>query len=327
MPNPTHTPACLARMEARCQLNLISAPALVSDKVAYALLISERALALPCDCQRLADAEAVYEKLHKEVDDAEKDFLKALKELSGSKRDLRKEISSTFMKKDSQFPQALVRIKEEMRGLKQAPFADIKYDQIFDDRILEFLSTQDFKIAIRDYIKKYNELLQASTYFKKGIFNYYNATTIAKNLADNGFFEAKHTVTLNAETPRVVTTRAELEKVIEDEKVSILNDVVLRKKYDEVRTKIEGHRDLRAFGEYISNHETILPHLENIGDFKEQVWKSYFKTKIDLYDGLIEKYQQVDEREKEILREAEQQRTQWETAIETFNRRFHVPFT
>ena len=36
----------------------------------------------------------------------------------------------------------------------------------------------------KNYIKKYNELLASSTYFKKGTFNYYNAATIAKNLAD-----------------------------------------------------------------------------------------------------------------------------------------------
>ncbi len=27
---------------------------------------------------------------------------------------------------------------------------------------------------------------------KKGTFNYYNAATIAKSLAENGFFDAKH---------------------------------------------------------------------------------------------------------------------------------------
>jgi len=53
--------------------------------------------------------------------------------------------------------------------------------------VLTALGTKDFKIAIQDYIKRYNELLAASTYFKKGVFEYYNATQIAKTLADNGF--------------------------------------------------------------------------------------------------------------------------------------------
>ena len=61
---------------------------------------------------------------------------------------------------------------------------------------------------MRSYIRKYNELLAASTYFKKGIFTYYNAASIAKSLADNGFFDASHTVTLNADTKLEITTSA-----------------------------------------------------------------------------------------------------------------------
>ena len=52
--------------------------------------------------------------------------------------------------------------------------------------------------VIEDYVKRYNELLAASTFFRKGIFDYFNATQIAKALADNGFFTANHTVTLHA---------------------------------------------------------------------------------------------------------------------------------
>ena len=39
---------------------------------------------------------------------------------------------------------------------------------------------------IGDYVARLNELLDASTYFKKGVFNYYNASSIAKSLADHG---------------------------------------------------------------------------------------------------------------------------------------------
>ncbi|MGA4817603.1 hypothetical protein ACPA9J_35385 [Pseudomonas aeruginosa] len=46
--------------------------------------------------------------------------------------------------------------------------------------MLALLATDEAKAAIQDYIKKYNELLTASTYFKKGTFNYYNAATVAK---------------------------------------------------------------------------------------------------------------------------------------------------
>ena len=84
-------------------------------------------------------------------------------------------------------------MKDEVASQKDAPFADIRYDLIFDERVLDFLDTKDFKVAIKDYVEKYNEILDASTYFSRGTFNYYNASMIAKSLASNGFFDAKHT--------------------------------------------------------------------------------------------------------------------------------------
>ena len=89
------------------------------------------------------------------------------------------------------------------------------------------------KAAIEDYIKKYNELLEASTYFKKGIFNYYNAATIAKSLSDNGFFDANHTVNLNAKEKLEITSKKQLEELINKEKEGISNDKELRKRFFE----------------------------------------------------------------------------------------------
>ena len=63
---------------------------------------------------------------------------------------------------------------------------------------LRFAITKDFKTKLTEYIYKYNELIDSSTYFKKGVFNHNNAKTIAKNLKDNGFFQANHSVSLNA---------------------------------------------------------------------------------------------------------------------------------
>ncbi|MGH7889084.1 MAG: phage infection protein, partial [Thermodesulfobacteriota bacterium] len=153
-----------------------------------------------------------YEQLHIDIDESKKNFLKVLKEKSGSKKDLEKEISSTFTKSDDEFYRALLRVKDELLAQKDAPFADIQYDTIFDEKVLGFLGTKDFKTAIENYIKKYNELLATSTYFRKGMFNYYNAATIAKSLADNGFFDAKHTVSLNADKKLEITSKEQLEE-------------------------------------------------------------------------------------------------------------------
>lgn len=268
-----------------------------------------------------------YEQLHSDIDLAKGVLLKALKEQSGgSKKDLEKEISLTFTKNDNEFYRALFRIKDELLAQKDAPYAAISYDTIFDDKVLGFLGTKDFKTAIEAYIKKYNGLLAASTYFKKGTFNYYNAGTIAKNLAENGFFNAKHTISLNADTKLEITNEKELEELIAKEKEGISNDKDLKKKFAEIEKLITKNTNVRDFETYLSEHEEILPKLANVEAFKEEIWKSYLKTRIDVYLDLIGKYQAAEDRKKEIELQAGNERTLWEDAIKIFNSRFFVPF-
>jgi hypothetical protein len=267
-----------------------------------------------------------YEELHIEIDKSKEMFLKALREQSGSKKDLEKEISSTFTKSDDEFYRALFRVKDELLAQKDAPFADIRYETIFDEKVLSVLETKDFKTAIENYIKKYNELLAASTYFRKGIFNYYNAATIAKSLADNGFFAAKHTVSLNANEKLEITSQKQLEELIAKEKEGISNDKDLRKKFAEIEKLMTKNVTVRDFAAYLADHEELLPKLANIEGFKEEIWKSYFKARIELYKDLIEKYQATEKRQEEIEDEARRQRTQWESVIDIFNNRFFVPF-
>ena len=267
-----------------------------------------------------------YEQLHTDIDKSKETFLKALKEQSGSKKNLEVEVSSTFTKSDDEFYSALIRVKDEVLAEKDAPYSDILYDTIFDEKVLTFLGTKDVKMAIESYIKTYNGLLSASTYFKKGIFNYYNAATIAKNLADNGFFDAKHTVNLNAAEKLEITNQKQLEELIAKEKDGISNDKELKKKFSEIEKLANKNITVREFAAYLADHEELLPKLVNMGGFKEEIWKSYFKARIALYKDLIEKYLATEKRKKEIEDEASKQRTQWESVIEIFNSRFFVPF-
>ena len=268
-----------------------------------------------------------YEQLHVEIDKSKDSFLKALKEQSGTKKDLEKEISSTFTKSGDQFYRALIRVKDEVLAQKEAPFADIEYDTIFDEKVLSFLGTKDFKTAIEAYVTKYNELLAASTYFKKGTFNYYNAGSIAKSLADNGFFDAKHTVNLNdGKTKLEITSQKQLEDLVTKEKEGISKDKDLRKKFAEIERLITKNANVRDFEAYLADHEALLPKLANLDSFKEEIWKSYFKAQFTLYTDVIEKYRTAEKRKTEIEEEAGKQRTQWESVIEIFNSRFFVPF-
>lgn len=267
-----------------------------------------------------------YEELQDEIDKSKDLLLKALKELSGSKKNIEKEISSAFCDNENEFYHALIGVKEGVLSHKVSQFADIRYDVIFDEKVLNFLETKDIKAALESYIKKYNELLANSTYFKRGTFDYHNGSTIAKNLADNGFFTAKHSIKLNAAESLEITSQNQLNELIEKEKEGISTDKELRKKFESIEKLITKNMNLRDFAAYIQEHEELLPFLTNIDNFKKEIWRSYFFAEIELYNDLINKFDAAEKRKKEIEEEAGKQRTQWEKVIEIFNNRFFVPF-
>jgi hypothetical protein len=268
-----------------------------------------------------------YEQLHVAIDACKDRLLKSLKKQSSSKKDLEREISAAFTPREDQFYVALGRIKGELQEQKDAPFADVKYDVIFDDKVLDFLDTEDFKVAIEAYITRYNELLDASTYFRKGIFSYYNAAVIAKQLADNGFFRAKHSVSLNAAEKLEITTQKQLEDLIAAEKDSISKDKDLKAKFAKIDKLIQKNVTMREFEAYLATHEELLAKLANIAAFREELWKSYLKANFELYQELMTQYEAAETRKKEIEELAKAERTQWEDVIDIFNDRFSVPFT
>jgi hypothetical protein len=191
---------------------------------------------------------------------------------------------------------------------------------------MSFLNTKDFKTAIADYITRYNELLAASTYFKKGIFEYYNAATIAKSLADNGFFDAKHTVSFNNGKKVEINTLKQLEEMIAKEKDAITKDKDLKKKFAELEKLITKNATVRDFQTYLTSNETLLPHLANMATFKEDIWKSYLKMNSELLTDLIANDQAAADKEQKIVEQATKERTLWENVIELFNERFVVPY-
>jgi hypothetical protein len=267
-----------------------------------------------------------HDQLYVEIDKAKAALLKAIREQSGSKRNFENEITEAIAPNET-FEIAARRLRDELEKQTDTPFATVQFDVIFDDKVVKALGTKDLMAAVEDYIRRYNELLAASTYFKKGTFDYYNAGEIAKSLSQNGFFDANHTVNLkSAGAILEISTQGELEGVIAKEKEAILKDAALRKKFDAVAKALDKNAELRGFCRYLQDNEALLSRMNNLEKFKSDVLKSYLRTHYELYQGLIEKYVSADKRLIAIREEAAKQRTQWERVIEIFNDRFFVPF-
>ena len=268
-----------------------------------------------------------YERLLHDAETARAELLTALRQQSQTKQDLESEISIAIMQEPSRLDAALVRIESEVHGQADTPFSDVIYDKIFDEKVLIALRNKDLKNAIQEYALRYDELLSSSTYFKKGTFDYYNAEQIAKNLTNNGFFDAKHTVNLNAVTGNCeIKNSSELEELILHEKNAILTDATLRKKFDDVARQLMRNAQLRDFYDYVRENEAILSRLSNPATLRQDIIKSYIKVHENLYDRWLSKYKAASSRRTELENIARGQQTQWENVIDIFNDRFFVPF-
>lgn len=272
------------------------------------------------------DLKAEYDAILTVIDEKKELLVKELKKLSGLKSGIDDIVSEVFTKQKGHFLPALVRVEAEVRDEPSSDLSKIVYSQIFNDKVEDFLKTKDFKSKLEGYTKVYDKLLSSSTFFKKGVFNHYQAGEVSKNLKAHGFFKADHSVYLNTkESKKEISTEAELEEVINSEKEAILTDTELAKAFNEIDAKLT-NQDLRTFREYILNNQVILPELSNLELFKEKLWKSYFVELKDLYLSLLEEYNKGKARIQEITDTASQQATEWQEVINIFNRRFSVPF-
>ena len=93
---------------------------------------------------------------------------------------------------------------------------------------------------------------------------------------------------LNADEKLEIRSQKQLEELIAKEKEGISNDEDLKKKFAEIEKLITKNANVRGFEAYLVAHEEILSELVNIESFREKIWKSYFKVRIELYNDLIE---------------------------------------
>lgn len=272
------------------------------------------------------ELKARYDEIFGSIAEKKEALLKILKKPSGLSKDIDVAIASAFKLKKEYVLVALARLEREVKEGAHSEFATLKYKVLFSDKVLELLQNADVKALIDDYTKIYEQILDQSLYFKKGVFNHSNAETIAKNLKSNGWFEGGHTVNLNHAGERSeITTEADLIAAIETEKEKILTDPKLADMFQKVDGTLTT-AELRSFRDYLIENPFVVAELSDIDAFKQKVWVSYLVQNKHEYFELIEEYDSSKEKIKAIIGEAEKEQTQWEAVIALFNDRFSVPF-
>ena len=155
--------------------------------------------------------------------------------------------------------------------------SDVPYNEIFNEKVLNFLSKNNIRLQLEDYVDRYNELIEKSTYFRRGVFNHNHAANIRKSLDENNYFRANHTISLTDRdlNKREITSPEELDLIIQEEKKRILSDPELASKFEVIDREITRNVDLRNFRNYLENHPEIIPELSDIDAFRKKLWISY----------------------------------------------------
>lgn len=268
-----------------------------------------------------------YDEIYDEIGEKRENLLKKLKRNSGISKDIDLVFSSDFGMPVGDFLTALARLEREVKNEKHLEYGDLKYRTIFNDKVLGFISNPDFESLIQEYTTVYEKILDSSRYFRKGVFNHSNAETIAKNLTANGWFEGGHSVNLKDTAGGVeISTEKELADAINLEKEAILNDDTLKNMFAKV-DKALSNAELKTFREYLIENPFLVSELKDLDYLKSKIWVAYLvKNKADYFD-LIQIFDESEQKLKDIIAQAESEKTHWEEVIHIFNKRFSVPFT
>lgn len=267
-----------------------------------------------------------YDEIFGSISEKTENLFKLMRKHSGLTKDIDLAFSQAFKVRNEDVLVALARLEREVGEGANAQFAQLKYKILFSEKVLEFLGKADVERLIQEYTRTYEQILDQSVYFRKGVFNHSNAETIAKNLKANGWFDGGHTVNLkNAGDRNEISTEAELVAAIDGEKQRILTDPKLSEMFQKVDSALTT-AELRTFRDYLIEHPFVVPELSDVDAFKQKVWVAYLVESKNEYFELIKEYDASKEKVKAIIAEAEKEQTQWESVIALFNDRFSVPF-
>ncbi len=272
------------------------------------------------------DLQEQYNAIHKDIDKTRVAFVKKLKQLSGLTGKAENLIEGTIEQifGDS-FYDVITNLAEQIKESPKLPFHEIQYKIIFSDKVQDFLKTGDFKQSLEAYIKQYDELIDKSPYLGKD-FKFHHAEEVQKQLFSNNFFKGQHSVNLfDGEKDNKYDSDENLSKILKEEKEKIFSDEILLEKFNEISGKLST-KELKEFRDYLLDNQEILPQMNNLDEFRKQLWLSYFVDQKELFLELFQIYKDGRDGIQKLVTQAKKD-ANWEDIIRIFNSRFsHLPF-
>ena len=268
-----------------------------------------------------------YDDALRKIEDRKEDLLKRLKQRSGlTARTVTPESELLKCFGHPSIYDLLDALEKDVSEEPDKRLSVLVYERLFNDKTVGLLESGQISQQLKDYIEKFNELIEGSPILSKS-FNHYHAKTINKNLTDNGFFAAKHSVNLfNGKTKEEVTSADDLDAKIEGEKTRILTDIELNKKFEAIDKKLTT-KELREFRDYLLDNKDVVAELADFKRFQKNILLAYLSAERDSYLEFLKEYRIGKEVIAQSIEAAGQEETEWKDVVKIFNDRFSVPFT
>lgn len=269
-----------------------------------------------------------YDESLLKIEKKKDNLLKSLKQLSGltSKTTTPESELLRCFEQKSLFD-LLESEESKINSSADTDLSKLSYNALFNDKTIAFLESGQIKSQIQDYVEKYNELVENSPILSKS-FNHYHAKTIEKNLTDNGFFKAEHSVNLFdsiKKTKEEITTAVDLSAKIEVEKQKIFANQDLTKKFDDIEKKITT-KELREFRDYLLENKEILTELADYKQLQKNLLLSYLIHEKLLVNELLTEYKINKPIIQKAISDANNEQTEWLDVLAEFKERYTVPF-
>lgn len=257
-----------------------------------------------------------YDSIYRGLTELKDKIIADLNRKSGiPKKDIEQTLLSDFDKKN---------IFELFKDIYQQKLIDnyssLKYNDLFNQDVTDFLSKPDVKDKIEEYFKTYNELVKSSSVFKTGVFNPGKADTVAQTLSKENYFHANHKILFDGDKNPIIDDKQLASRLLEEKKAIIENENLLKIEKEIKKVAVKQFREL------IEKNPSIISEYSEIKEFKKEVWNSYFSTITFFLTEIVDSYNTGSKRLLEIEQEARNQETEWDKIVKKFNERFFVPF-
>lgn len=266
-----------------------------------------------------------YDTALKEVDDKRGTLIRAISKISGKQaKNVPEIICVAFNKPETNLLELLTELLQKDQP-DYSHYRDFKHDDLFNPKVIDLIATDSFNQDLAEYVSTYEKLINESSVLSK-TFNHQRAGDVSKNLSESGFFTASHSVNLTIEGEKQeVASKEQLNELLQDEQNKVLQSPELKEKFSKVDRKLKT-KDTQAFRDFITEHQELLPEYQSISSLKQKLIIGYLQSQQSLWVDLVDTYKQNKDIVEAITIKARQQKTTWETVVDTFNKRFSVPF-